>query len=50
MGGVLIVLAATIAFFSTSVRTVPALTIFATFLACGVIGWFVVMWPTVVRA
>src|SRR5580704_6284711 len=39
MGGVLIVLAATIAFFSTSVRTVPALTIFATFLACGVIGF-----------
>ncbi len=36
MGGVLIVLAATIAFFATSVRTVPALTIFGTTLACGV--------------
>jgi phospho-N-acetylmuramoyl-pentapeptide-transferase len=39
MGGVLIVLAATIAFFATSVRTVPALTIFGTTLACGGIGF-----------
>ncbi len=39
MGGVLIVLAATIAFLATSVRTVPALTIFGTMLACGGIGF-----------
>jgi len=39
MGGVLIVIAATIAFFATSVRTVPALTIYGTFLACGAIGF-----------
>jgi phospho-N-acetylmuramoyl-pentapeptide-transferase len=39
MGGVLIVLSATIAFFATSVRTVPALTIFGTMLACGGIGF-----------
>ena len=39
MGGVLIVIAATIAFFATSVRTVPALTIFGTALACGCIGF-----------
>jgi phospho-N-acetylmuramoyl-pentapeptide-transferase len=39
MGGVLIVIAATIAFFATSVRTVPALTIFGTMLACGAIGF-----------
>ncbi|HEY4345981.1 MAG TPA: phospho-N-acetylmuramoyl-pentapeptide-transferase [Gaiellaceae bacterium] len=39
MGGVLIVLAATIAFFATSVRTVPALTIFGTTVACGAIGF-----------
>src|SRR4029077_16837685 len=39
MGGVLIALAATIAFFATSVRTVPALTIYGTFLGCGAIGF-----------
>src|SRR5215472_6962672 len=39
MGGVLIVIAATIAFFATSVRTVPALTIYGTFVACGAIGF-----------
>jgi phospho-N-acetylmuramoyl-pentapeptide-transferase len=39
MGGVLVVLSATIAFFATSVRTVPALTIFGTMLACGGIGF-----------
>jgi phospho-N-acetylmuramoyl-pentapeptide-transferase len=39
MGGVLIVLASTIAFFATTVLTVPALTIFATTLACGAIGF-----------
>jgi phospho-N-acetylmuramoyl-pentapeptide-transferase len=39
MGGVLIVLAATIAFLATSARTLPALTIFGTMLACGVIGF-----------
>jgi phospho-N-acetylmuramoyl-pentapeptide-transferase len=39
MGGVLIVFAATIAFFATSVRTVPALTIYGAFLACGAIGF-----------
>src|SRR5262249_6952187 len=44
MGGLLIVLAASIAFLATSVYTVPALTIFGTTLACGAIGflddWF----------
>src|SRR5579862_561727 len=39
MGGVLIVLAATVAFFATSIRTVPALTIYGTALACGGIGF-----------
>jgi phospho-N-acetylmuramoyl-pentapeptide-transferase len=39
MGGVLIVLAATIAFLATSARTLPALTIFGTMLACGAIGF-----------
>src|SRR3954462_11953034 len=39
MGGVLIVLAATVAFLATSVRTLPALTIFGTMLACGAIGF-----------
>jgi phospho-N-acetylmuramoyl-pentapeptide-transferase len=38
MGGVLIVLAATIAFFATTVRTLPALAIFGTMLACGALG------------
>jgi phospho-N-acetylmuramoyl-pentapeptide-transferase len=40
MGGVLIVVAATVAFLATSVRTLPALTIFGTMLACGAIGFF----------
>src|SRR5436190_3391685 len=40
MGGVLIVLAATVAFLATSVRTLPALTIFGTMIACGAIGFF----------
>src|SRR3954471_10074417 len=39
MGGVLIVLAGTIAFFATTVRTLPALAIFGTMLACGAIGF-----------
>ncbi|HUY70972.1 MAG TPA: phospho-N-acetylmuramoyl-pentapeptide-transferase [Gaiellaceae bacterium] len=39
MGGILIVLAATIAFFATSVLTLPALTIFGTMLGCGAIGF-----------
>jgi phospho-N-acetylmuramoyl-pentapeptide-transferase len=39
MGGVLIVVAATIAFLATSARTLPALTIFGTTLACGAIGF-----------
>src|SRR5690349_4867425 len=39
MGGVLIVAAATIAFLATSVRTLPALTIFGATLACGGIGF-----------
>src|SRR4051812_512262 len=39
MGGVLIVVAATIAFFATTVRTLPALAIFGTMLACGAIGF-----------
>jgi phospho-N-acetylmuramoyl-pentapeptide-transferase len=38
-GGVLIVLSATIAFLVTSDRTLPALTIFGTMLACGGIGF-----------
>jgi phospho-N-acetylmuramoyl-pentapeptide-transferase len=44
MGGLLIVLAATVAFLTTSDYTLPALTIFGTALACGAIGflddWF----------
>jgi phospho-N-acetylmuramoyl-pentapeptide-transferase len=39
MGGVLIVVAATIAFLATGARTLPALTIFGTFFACGLIGF-----------
>jgi phospho-N-acetylmuramoyl-pentapeptide-transferase len=39
MGGVLIVVAATVAFLATSVRTLPALTIFGTTVACGAIGF-----------
>jgi phospho-N-acetylmuramoyl-pentapeptide-transferase len=39
MGGVLIVVAATVAFLATSARTLPALTIFGTTLACGAIGF-----------
>src|SRR3954470_939254 len=39
MGGVLIVVAASIAFLATSARTLPALTIFGTTLACGTIGF-----------
>jgi phospho-N-acetylmuramoyl-pentapeptide-transferase len=39
MGGVLIVMAASIAFLATSARTLPALTIFGTMLACGAIGF-----------
>jgi phospho-N-acetylmuramoyl-pentapeptide-transferase len=39
MGGVLIVVAAAVAFFATSALTLPALTIFGTTLACGVIGF-----------
>jgi phospho-N-acetylmuramoyl-pentapeptide-transferase len=39
MGGLLIVFAAAIAFLSTSDRTLPALTIFGTALACGAIGF-----------
>ena len=39
MGGVLIVIAASIAFLATTVRTVPALTIWGTMLACGGIGF-----------
>src|SRR5438105_4150183 len=44
MGGLLVVLAATIAFLATSDYTLPALTIFGTAVACGAIGflddWF----------
>src|SRR5215468_12336179 len=44
MGGLLIILAASVAFLATSDYTVPALTIFGTALACGAIGflddWF----------
>src|SRR5262245_41612916 len=39
MGGVLIVVAAAIAFLITTVYTLPALTIFGTMLACGAIGF-----------
>jgi len=39
MGGVLIVIAATIAFLTTSARTAPALAIFGTMLACGAVGF-----------
>jgi phospho-N-acetylmuramoyl-pentapeptide-transferase len=39
MGGVLIVVAASVAFLATSARTLPALTIFGTTLACGLIGF-----------
>jgi phospho-N-acetylmuramoyl-pentapeptide-transferase len=39
MGGILIVLAATVAFLATTVGTVPALTIFGTMVACGAIGF-----------
>ncbi len=39
MGGILIMVAAAIAFLATSVRTLPALTIFGTMLACGAIGF-----------
>ncbi len=40
MGGLLIVLAASLAFLATSDYTLPALTIFGTTLACGAIGFF----------
>src|SRR5947199_8494319 len=39
MGGLLIVLAAAVAFLATSARTLPALAIFGTALACGTIGF-----------
>jgi phospho-N-acetylmuramoyl-pentapeptide-transferase len=39
MGGLLIILAASVAFLATSDYTVPALTIFGTALACGAIGF-----------
>ncbi|HZO97339.1 MAG TPA: phospho-N-acetylmuramoyl-pentapeptide-transferase [Gaiellaceae bacterium] len=39
MGGVLIVLAAAVAFLATSERTLPALTIFGTTLACAAVGF-----------
>src|SRR5882724_9180694 len=39
MGGVLIVVAATVGFLATSARTAPALAIFGTMLACGLIGF-----------
>jgi phospho-N-acetylmuramoyl-pentapeptide-transferase len=39
MGGLLIVLSASIAFLATSSYTLPALTIFGTMLACGAIGF-----------
>src|SRR3954453_22027340 len=39
MGGLLIVIAASLAFLATSDYTLPALTIFGTALACGVIGF-----------
>ena len=39
MGGVLIVVAATVAFLTTGARTLPSIAIFGTMLACGVIGF-----------
>ena len=39
MGGVLIIVAAAIAFLITTVYTLPALTIFGTMVACGAIGF-----------
>src|SRR5579864_6354056 len=39
MGGVLIVLAASIAFLATGARTLPALTVFGTTIACAGIGF-----------
>jgi phospho-N-acetylmuramoyl-pentapeptide-transferase len=39
MGGVLVVVAAAVAFLATSARTLPALTIFGTTIACGAIGF-----------
>src|SRR5580692_2676273 len=39
MGGVLILLAAAIAFLATGARTLPALTVFGATLACGGIGF-----------
>jgi phospho-N-acetylmuramoyl-pentapeptide-transferase len=39
MGGLLIILAAAVAFLSTSAYTLPALTIFGTALACGGVGF-----------
>src|SRR5437763_2555747 len=39
MGGVLIVVAAAVAFLATGARTLPALAIFGTMLACGAIGF-----------
>ena len=39
MGGLLIVLAATLAFLPLSDYTLPALTIFGTTLACGGVGF-----------
>src|SRR5579885_2021845 len=39
MGGVLILISATVAFLATSNDTLPALTIFGTTLACGGIGF-----------
>src|SRR3982751_6551897 len=38
MGGLLIVLAAALAFLATSAYTLPALTIFGTAIACGALG------------
>jgi phospho-N-acetylmuramoyl-pentapeptide-transferase len=39
MGGVLIVVAAAVAFLTTGARTLPSIAIFGTTLACGVIGF-----------
>src|SRR5579871_4109507 len=39
MGGVLIVIAASVAFLATGARTLPALTVFGAMLACGAIGF-----------
>jgi len=39
MGGVLIIIAASLAFFATTVHTLPALTIFGTMVGCGLIGF-----------